>query len=118
MPRWRTSKLLEAADMTQAAIRTTSSSPISHGLALTAASGPWNGLTRTDEEHGRSDSEEPGDFVKPRKLALIALSVGAVVVAGLATGFVRPSRANRDSRPAYDQFPTHEQAEREPVRSG
>ena len=50
--------------------------------------------------------------MRPKKLALIALSVGALIVVAVATGAVRPTLANRDSRPPCDQLPTRQQAER------
>ena len=46
-----------------------------------------------------------------RNLVLVAVSVAALAVIGLATGLIRPSPANRDSRPPCDQLPSRKAAE-------
>ena len=47
-----------------------------------------------------------------RRLPVIVGSLVALVVAGLATGFIRVPRANQDSRPPCDQLPSREEADR------
>ncbi len=49
--------------------------------------------------------------MRSRKLVLIVGSVAAVVIAGLATGFIRAPFGNRDSRPPCDQLPTRDAAD-------